>query len=507
MFAKLEAKKIKHTREYPPSQLTPATTDSSSGTPPRNGVTPQKQKVVLPTPPTSTHSSNSPCQIQRASTDTLSSIEQEKLWYHNKGYDFTRHFTKVAIKNQVKFYNQLLSIQREKIRRHRLKAKANREMEAKIDYRKLTRQTEKQCRQLRKLNSKRRKELRQLEYNLAIIRNCAIDSYPIVRLKRCNLKSLGLPADSNQKAQKQQGDKQDETPEKENQLKNEKLFKEEKLLLEKKIKPEKERKKKKKLKESKKGREEIKKRKSLEESEEKAKKKKKQLKKKSKSLEEPLRMEKRERLRTADKLKEKDKKPKAEKAKREKKPLKEKSKRSEEHIPTEDMERREPAEELQEEHRLEEQKSGQLEAQKQPPQNRKRRKRRRAHSVWSHVKSRKKRHPQIEGPIEELDADSRPEIEPVAEEPEPSAEEVPSAIFEEQDQDMVPEVGNELEVPPASLEPGELADETSRLLSPANDLDQVTSHVPVYLLNGESRDVSSPPPSSQLSASEGFRLE
>ncbi|KAH8350397.1 hypothetical protein KR067_010028, partial [Drosophila pandora] len=510
MFAKLEAKKIKHTREYPPSQLTPATTNSSSGTPPRNGVSLQKQKVVLPTPPASTHSSNSPCQIQRASTDTLSSIDQEKLCSHTKGYDFSRQFPKVAIKNQVKFYNQLLSIQREKIRRHRLKTKANREMEAKIDYRKLKRQAEKQCRQLRKLNSKRRKELRQLEHNLAIIRNCAIDSYPIVRLKRCNLKSFESPADSNQKTQQRQEDKQEETPEKENQLKNK-----EKLLLEKeeKKKPEKAKKKKKK-KETKDLKEKIpiKKRKSLEVSDEKkksksekAKKKKKKLKEKSRSLEEPLQTEKSDRLRTADKSKEIDEKPKTEKAKKKKKPSKEKPKGLEKHIPTEDTEaRRETAEEFPEDHRLEEQKSSQLETQKQPPQNRKRRKRRRAHSVWSHVKSRKKRHPQsvpMDHPIEELHADSIPEIEPVAEEPEPAVEEVPSPIFEEQDQDMIPDVGNELEVPPAILEPGEKEeDETSRLLSPANDLDQVTSHVPVYLLNGESRDVSTPLPNSQLSA-------
>ncbi|XP_017107780.2 uncharacterized protein DDB_G0284459 [Drosophila bipectinata] len=499
MFAKLEAKKIKHTREYTPSQLTPTTTNSSSGTPPRNGAPPQKQKVVLPTPPASTHSSSSPCQVQRASTDTLSSIDQEKLWSHNKYYDLPRRFPKTSISDQVKFYNQLLSIQREKIRRHRLKAKALREMQAKVDYRKLKKQAEKQCRQLRKLNAKRRKELRRLEHDLAIIRNCAIKRYPIVRLKRCNLKRLELPANSNQKTQKQQEEQPQETPKEKNQEKHGKLSNEEKPLLEKKKRPEKAKKKKKKLKKSKE--EEVQKRETSKGKRSKPEKEK-QLKEKPTSLDKAVEKEKRVRLRTADKL-EKKKRPKQEKAKKKNKQSMEKPKHVEEHIHTDEVERQVP-EESQEDHRLKEPESTQLETPQQPPQNRKRRKRRRAHSIWSHIKSRKKKHPEIEAPIEELQVDSRLETEPVAEEPEPAAEEVPSPIFEEQDQNMVPEVGNELEVRPDNLEPEE--DETSRLLTPANDndLDQVTSHVPVYLLNGESRDVSTPLPSSQSSASEGL---
>ncbi|KAH8332184.1 hypothetical protein KR074_005105, partial [Drosophila pseudoananassae] len=503
MFAKLEAKKIKHTREYTPSQLTPTTTNSSSGTPPRNGVPPQKQKVVLPTPPASTHSSNSPCQIQRASTDTLSSIDQEKLWSHNKEYELPRRFPKTSISGQVKFYNQLLSIQREKIRRHRLKAKALREMQAKVDYRKLKKQAEKQCRQLRKMNAKRRKELRRLEHDLAIIRNCAIERYPIVRLKRCNLKRLELPANSNQKAQKQQEEQPQETPKEMNQEEHRKPFNEEKPLSEKKKRPEKAKKKKKKLKKSK----VLEKTVQSHEREtsngkrpkpEKEKKKENHLKETPTSLDKAVEMEKRERLRKTDTL-EKKKRPKPEKAKKKKKPLKKKSKHVEDHIHTEEVERQVP-EELQEDHRLKKSESSQLETQKQAPQNRKRRKRRRAHSIWSHIKSRKKKHSEMEAPVEVLQVDSRLETEPVAEEPEPAAEEAPSPIFEEQNQDMVPEVGNELEVPPYNLEPEE--DETSRLLTPAsdNDLDQVTSHVPVYLLNGESRDVSTPLPSSQSSA-------
>ncbi|KAH8269949.1 hypothetical protein KR018_000272, partial [Drosophila ironensis] len=415
MFAKLESRNQTPCLAFSPSQLTPTSTNASSGTPPRQRqrVTSQRPKVGPPTPPASTHSSNSPCQIQRASTDTVNSIDQEKQTFLAKESSFARRkFSKVD-SEQVRFYNQLLSVQREKIRRRRDQVKR-----AELDPKNQLKQANKQCRQLRKVNAKRRKELKQLEHDVAIIRSCALHSYPIVRLKRCNLKCFEVPEDTNPDAQVHQ--LEGGLP-----LENCGLQKQHKIKAQ--------------------DREQCK------------------FETERKRVDKECQFEVQEGLAVERKEKRKLK------LKKTQQPL--------------------LGEKQQNETR--------------PPQkcNQRKRRRRKARAVWTHVKNKKRKQWFMPHPVEEPALDSELETAPKALEQEPAAEEepTPDPNYEEQDQEMVPEVGNELEVSAVIQEAED--NDGSRLATPAHDLELVTSnHVPVYLLNGESRDVSTPLSSSQFSA-------
>lgn len=196
MFAKLDAK-IKARSEaenVSTSQLTPTTSNASSSTPTKISGTPTRirstqrgQRVALPTPPASTHSSSSPCQIRSASTDNHN---------YNVDSDYSRRCFSKAAGDEVSYYNHLLTLQRENIRRRRLnnqKKKKNRKVSQKVqkkdDKLNMLKQATKRCRKLRALNAKRKNEVQKLEQDLDTIRKSAPHKLPIIRLKRCNLKT------------------------------------------------------------------------------------------------------------------------------------------------------------------------------------------------------------------------------------------------------------------------------------------------------------------------------
>ncbi|XP_022211366.1 uncharacterized protein LOC111066798 [Drosophila obscura] len=343
--------------------LTPTTSNASSCTPTRMRATP-RGRGELPTPPASTHSSASPYQILRASTDTLSSIDMDKLEVNSRVYNFNRRLFSKAASEHVSFYNQLLSVQRKNLRQRRLANRANKSNLVDPRQEELVKTARKRCQQLRALNASRRSEAEQLQKNLTAIKNYAMRGKPIVRLKRCNLNVLAGTVENSHRF--------------------------------------------------------------------------------STSSNDPV---------------------------------------------NSGVSDKEPCEDNQ-----------QKQKQQQLEQSQAKQRRRRGHSVWNHIKKKKKPSlfvPDVasdSAPVEVSNAtpesDRGTVTEPDPKDPEP----MPAAAYKEPK--SPPEVGMELEIP----EDGLVTDDSNAVASPAHNIELVTSNVPVYLLNGESRDVSTPL-SSQFSSS------
>ncbi|XP_023033450.1 uncharacterized protein LOC111519037 [Drosophila willistoni] len=142
---------------------------------------------VLPTPPASIHSSVASPHFQRSrtSTDTISSIDNDKLEATMRSYSFKRReFSKVG-KEDVRFYNELLSRQRQEMRQRR-------EDNGQNHYnRHLRREAIQKAMHYRAQIKQRLHDIKQLEQYVEVIRNynereCV---RPVcVRLKRCKLK-------------------------------------------------------------------------------------------------------------------------------------------------------------------------------------------------------------------------------------------------------------------------------------------------------------------------------
>ncbi|XP_034655622.1 uncharacterized protein LOC117893206 [Drosophila subobscura] len=349
------------------SQLTPTTSNASSCTPTRMRATP-RGRGELPTPPASTHSSASPYQILRASTDTLGSIDMEKLEVNARVYSFNRRLFSKAANEHVGFYNQLLSVQRKNLRQRRLANRTkNRNL---VDPRQaeLVNSARQRCLQLRALNASMRNEAEQLQNNLTAIKNYAMrHAKPIVRLKRCNLNFLARTVENSHRL--------------------------------------------------------------------------------STSSMDPVNGSESDKEACGD--------------------------------------------------NQQEQKQQQLD------QSQVKQRRRRGHSVWKHIKKKKKIWLQapdvasdtapveVQNPSPKSDRGSM--TEPDSKDPDP----MPMPASKEP-KSQIPEIGMELEIQEDGLE----TDDSSAVPSPAHNIELVTSNVPVYLLNGESRDVSTPL-SSQFSCS-GF---
>ncbi|XP_043650840.1 uncharacterized protein LOC122618455 [Drosophila teissieri] len=610
MFAKLDAK-IK-ARSEAASQLTPTTSNASSSTPTKISATPTRirntqrgQRVALPTPPASTHSSSSPCQIRSASTDNHNS---------NGDLDFSRRLFSKAAGDEVSYYNHLLTLQRENIRRRRLnnqKKKKNRRVSHKLqndDKLSMLKQATKRCRKLRASNAKRKIEVQQLEQDLDTIRKSAPHKLPIIRLKRCNLKSRTRSLRAEEAPTVQDGiccinsDRELEEQRKVQKPKRKRHKKE--LEEQRKVqKPKRKRHKK-----------------ELEEQRKVQKPKGKRLKKVKKELESGNDLREQETITSQIQMNEKDtiekrQAPEApseqereldlehqqfleeqllqeqhqlaiheeehnhmddeQEAPEEEELLEDQQPPEETHVHVENInlaekgpplieedeqeaEDQTPNEQLvedqhqetdqkvleeqppeqieelsleqpqeqEEEHSLEQEEEQSLEQEEEqsleqeeeqslgheqlhklikPTMNGKRRKRRRRFKrpVWTHVKNKKKKQWLIDYPLE-FEAD--PALDTCSIQPEPAPDEqlvapvaapTPEPAYDF-DQDLVPEVGNELEIA-APIRVAEDEDSTA-LLSPSHNLELVTSHVPVYLLNGESRDVSTPLSSSSFSA-------
>ncbi|XP_017053509.1 uncharacterized protein LOC108096431 [Drosophila ficusphila] len=586
MFAKLDAK-IKARNEainVAASQLTPTTSNASSGTPTkisatpnRNRATPRGQRVGLPTPPASTHSSSSPCQNQSATTD------------NHSDWGFSRRFFAKAAGDEVSYYNQLLTQQRENIRRRRLNNKKKKTVKAKkpvqkeLDHQNLIKQATKRRRELRYLNAQKRNEIENLEQNLSTIRKSAPRNLPIIRLKRFNLKKTDETpkskskenierADIKQKLQekptpeKKKKKTRKKKPRKERQKQPENIvqMEEVKTLVSSRIvndetEPVKESHR---LQEQSKHEQEhdIEHQQFLEE----------QLLQEQYQLEmdqqkqgevqqveeEAQLLEDEPKANVEDESQSKDQPPEVENPQEvESQMLAERETNhpedtlSEEEEPPHDDDRELEEEQLQKnEERRQSEIHPQIENEIEPALSRQKPKRRRRvkRTPWTHTKNKLKKQRLLADSME-FEADSgletasiqpepAPDEDPAASEEsssviepapveeqtsvdEPTAVEESTAIEEstpvgkptkpvsaadpepafEFDQDMVPEVGNELEIAAPIRSPEN--EDSNSMLSPSHNLELVTSHVPVYLLNGESRDVSTPLSTSSFSGS------
>ncbi|EDW70557.1 uncharacterized protein [Drosophila virilis] len=225
MFSKLESKKIcdKRTTESlsscnrrgrqvkqarpsaaipntptPTSQLTPTTSNASSGTP-----TPQPKRRQprgpqrsLPTPPASTHSSVETCQRRRSTDSAQNSIDVDRVQALARKYKFNRRKFADTSTEHVDFYNSLLQLQRRKLDEKRGSGviKSQSEYDAKLRKR------------LHTSNTELRKDIERLENEVAIIKSFAAQVHakktampmPVVRLKRIHIEDseeLARPKD------------------------------------------------------------------------------------------------------------------------------------------------------------------------------------------------------------------------------------------------------------------------------------------------------------------------
>ncbi|EDV51828.1 uncharacterized protein LOC6545955 [Drosophila erecta] len=545
MFAKLDAK-IKARNEavnVSVSQLTPTTSNASSSTPTKISATPTRirntqrgQRVALPTPPASTHSSSSPCQIRSAYNDSHNS---------NADLDFSRRLFSKAAGDEASYYNHLLTLQRENIRQRRLnnqKKKKNRRVSQKVqkndDKLSMLKQATKRCRKLRRLNAKRKKEVQQLEQDLETIKNSAPHKLPIIRLKRCNLNSRIRSQRAEEAPTVQEGIRcknSDEEVHEQTKVQKPKRKRHKKVQKE--------------LESGTKQEQEI------ISSPNQMNEEKEENREKHHAPEAPIEQERELDLEHQQFLEEQllqeqhqlamhheeehhhmDDEPEAHEEAR---LLEDQQPPEETHLHVENInlaEKEQPLveEDAQEaedqnhnEHSVEDQQQEtdqqllkeqpeeqeeqqslcheQLDKQIMPTLNGKRKKRRRRFKrpCWTHRKSKKKVQWLIDYPFE-FEAEPALDTSPIQPEPapdeqlvEPVAEPTPEPAYDF-DQDLVPEVGNELEIA-APIRVAEDEDSTA-ILSPSHNLELVTSHVPVYLLNGESRDVSTPLSSSSFSA-------
>ncbi|XP_016959171.3 uncharacterized protein LOC108030660 [Drosophila biarmipes] len=536
MFAKLDAR-IKARNEVvnvAASQLTPTTSNASSSTPTKISARPTRirnkargQRVALPTPPASTHSSSSPCQIQITTADNQNS---------NSEWDFGRRCFSKASGDEVSYYNHLLKVQRENIRRRRLNnqkkktVKVNHQEQKDTKQLKLLKQATKRCRQLRALNAKQRKEVQQLEQDLTIIRKSAPHRLPLIRLKRFNLRSLVRSQKANEALSDQEeivtdeelSLKEVEQPEKrEDELKNSNDF-EEKCHLE----PQNQIDEREVIGDpdepnGKEGELDPEHQEFLEE----------QFLQEQHQLEMLLQQQEEEEQQVDEEAEEvphleegegqaeeesdqaeneelteeKQRQVEVEPQTEEEQSLSRDQDRAEENQHHDQQNQQHWDEQVQEEEvkkpSLDNQ---QIEEEVEPPLKHKKRKRRRRFKCprWTHTKNKRKKWLMTCAVL--FEADPVLETSPIQPEPAPdeeppaNAEPIPEPAYEF-DQDMVPEVGNELEIA-APILAAEGEDSTA-MLSPSHNLELVTINVPVYLLNGESRDVSTPLSSSSFGAS------
>ncbi|XP_023164465.2 uncharacterized protein LOC111595125 [Drosophila hydei] len=177
----------------PSSQLTPTTSNASSGTP-----TPQPKRQPprgsqrsLPTPPASTHSSIETCRHRKATDRVLNSIDVEVQALARK-YKFDRRKFSDSSMEHVDFYNSLLKLQR---RRMNEKRQSNVAIKSQSES-KLT-----LSKRLYASNMKLRNEIAKLESDVEIIKNFAVQAraktaatttstamlMPVVRLKRVHI--------------------------------------------------------------------------------------------------------------------------------------------------------------------------------------------------------------------------------------------------------------------------------------------------------------------------------
>ncbi|KAH8376438.1 hypothetical protein KR200_003412 [Drosophila serrata] len=459
MFAKLDAKNHQTICD---NHLTPTTSNASSGTPTRiqPATSSHNKKVGLPTPPASTHSSSSPCHVQSVSTTTTR--KQKSKWPPD---------------GQVKFYNELLSQQREKIQQRRLMIKQE----------KIMRIDNHVVKEKRKLNKKARKRQRKLlreEQALKAVQPTPKTKesakkkgrYPIVRLKRINLKSHeseGDPNDRGQSPQQPQQTDQQEVAEEHHDLHEQQQMDEQQPV------------------------ENDQNQDTLTENEE------------------------------EEQLLHEDNQPELEVQR----PAAEEEQLLQ-HLLEELEEQLQKHQEDLHQANGETQSPSEGEKPKLDTKPKRRRRRKTKKTLWTHVKNKLKKSylqsacPNIESEADDvtkaviiasIEPDPAPDEEPTAEpDPDPVPVPVPDTVpvveqtttatdpaAYEFDQELVPEVGNELEIIAAPMLEPEDGEDTGALLSPTHNLELVTSRVPVYLLNGESRDVSTPLSSSQFSSASG----
>ncbi|KAH8246150.1 hypothetical protein KR038_000952 [Drosophila bunnanda] len=451
MFAKLDAK---NHQTICNNHLTPTTSNASSGTPTRihPATSSHNKKAVLPTPPASTHSSSSPCHVQSVSTTT----RQLKSKWPPDG--------------QVKFYNELLSQQREKILQRRLMIQQEKIM--RIDNHVI-----KEERKLHKQARKRQRKLLRKKQALKVVQPAPRTKesatkkgrYPIVRLKRINLKSHeseGVPNDRRQPPQQTQQRDQQQVSEEHHDLHEQQQMDDQQPV------------------------ENDQHQDPLTENEEE---------------EQPLHEGNQQELKVQHPAAEEE-----QLLQHLLEELEEQLQKHQEDLHQANGETQSPSD-------------GEKPQLETKPKRRRRRKTKR--TLWTHVKNKLKKSylqsacPNVESKADDVTKAASIEPDPAPDEtPEPEPDPVPDSVpvrvaeqtttstdpaAYEFDQELVPEVGNELEIIAAPMLEPEDGEDTGALLSPTHNLELVTSRVPVYLLNGESRDVSTPLSSSQFSSASG----
>lgn len=175
----------------PTTQLTPTTSNASSGTPTPQ---PKRRKVhvqqrSLPTPPASVHSSNDTDRHRRLST--LVDIEQVKEEIRNYKFDRRKFSEKNAA--DVRFYNNLLKLQRMELQLRRKRGDNEPKAPPKSNSAKSNPQ---KLKRLRTANTKLHQTIDRLHSDIDTICKYAVEEIvhkkpqPVVRLKRLHIKSL-----------------------------------------------------------------------------------------------------------------------------------------------------------------------------------------------------------------------------------------------------------------------------------------------------------------------------
>ncbi|KAH8370408.1 hypothetical protein KR093_003325 [Drosophila rubida] len=209
----------------PTIQLTPTTSNASSGTP-----TPQPKRLQsrgpqrsLPTPPASTHSSNGT--VRHGQCERRNDIDINQLQAEASSYKFNRRKFADSSLEHVRFYNNLLKLQRMKMQERRDESDESISVTTSVSVSEplslslpLPKQKPKprqknqnanrlKVKKLRALNGKLREKADKLEGDLNIITNYAKEEQakvaavpkiatmpmPIVRLKRIHIKEMTVP--------------------------------------------------------------------------------------------------------------------------------------------------------------------------------------------------------------------------------------------------------------------------------------------------------------------------
>ncbi|XP_034482961.1 uncharacterized protein LOC117788330 isoform X2 [Drosophila innubila] len=180
----------------PTTQLTPTTSNASSGTPtpqPRS-LQSRAQQRSLPTPPASTHSSSGT--ILHGKPVCSLDIDINRLQAESSSYKFNRRKFTDTSKEHVRFCNKILELQR-------IKMKEKRKTQPKPSHRNVEIQNRQKIKRLITLNAKLRQHIDKLESDMTIITNYAMEEQtkaailpkfdPVVRLKRIHVKELIIP--------------------------------------------------------------------------------------------------------------------------------------------------------------------------------------------------------------------------------------------------------------------------------------------------------------------------